>query len=445
MPKSAGNGSLTYSRILSFWIPLAVMWVMMAAEQPALTAVIARLPNAEVNLAGFGVVLAISLVIESPVIQMLATATALADSRQNYQLLLKLMHVMGLALTVIHLLVGLTPVYGMLVEGLLNVPTQVAETARLPFIVMTPFSAAVGYRRLWQGMLIRHGKTWIVPVTMISRLAVIALVVVIGFGSARLGGAMLASISLSVGVTAAMIAAGLLNRLLVIRHLPEQSNKRHTRKSLLKFYLPLSLTTIVFLSAQPLLTFGMARGIDPTRSLAVFPVVNGFLFLFSSIGLSYQETAIALLNRSTDNRPVLRRFTGMLAVSVSGMMLVAGLTPVGAWWFGSVSGLSESLLPLVRVPVLILSIIPGLLAYKAWFRAQFVTSARTVILAQGVVLYTISLFVAVLVGSSTLPLVGVTVATIALVLAQLLENGYLLFRRTGESPSELDLAAGNAP
>ena len=74
------------------------------------------------------------------------------------------------------------------------------ETSRLPFIVMAPFSAAVGYRRLWQGVLIRHGKTWVVPVSMISRLVILAVVLGLGFSRWSLSGALLASIALSLGV-----------------------------------------------------------------------------------------------------------------------------------------------------------------------------------------------------------------------------------------------------
>lgn len=420
---------LSYRAILAFWFPLGMMWLMMAAEQPALAAVIARLPGPELNLAAYGVVWAIALVIESPIIQMLAAATAVADSEANYRLLLRFMHVLGAALTVIHLVIGLTPLYDLLVSGVLNVPADVAEASRLPFVIMAPFAAAVGYRRLWQGTLIRHGKTWIVPITMLSRLLLIGTVLAIGLVSERLEGAMLASTALIAGVVIAAVAAGVLNRRLVVPILkaaPER--ERHTWRTLFHFYAPLSLTTVVFLLSQPMVTFGIARGIEPTRSLAVFPVINGFHFLFASIGLSYQETAIALLGRSPRSLPRLSRFTAILAVSVSGLMLLTGLTPIGNWWFRVVSGLGESLLPLTPVPLLIMSIIPLLVTYKAWYRARYVASGRTNVLAQAVVAYTVVLFAAVLAGSSLLPLVAVTVAAIALAVAQAMENGYLLLR-----------------
>lgn len=422
---------MSYSEILIFWLPLGMMWIMMAAEQPALAAVIARLPDAETNLAAFGIVFTLSLVVESPIIQMLGAATAVSDNAANYRMLLRFMHVMGVVLTAIHLLVGLTPLYDLIVTGLLNVPPHVTEASRIPFIIMTPFTMAVGYRRLWQGVLIRHGKTWIVPITMIARMAVVASVLAIGYESGRLPGAMLASIAITVGVTVGAVATGLLNRILVIPTLkePAEGDRVYSRRRMLRFYAPLSLTSVVFLLAQPVLTLGVARGIDPSRSLAVWPVVNAYAFLFISIALSHQETAIALLNRSPRNFPRLSRFTLILAISLSGLMLLTGLTPIGRWWFRVVGGLGDSLLLLTGGPLLILSIVPALMTYKMWYRARYLTANRTAVLARGVIVYTVALFVCIFAGSALLPIVGVTVAALSLVTAQAIENGYLFIRR----------------
>ena len=45
----------TLSSTFRFWLPLAATWLMMAAEGPTLTAVIARLADPKLNLAAFGV------------------------------------------------------------------------------------------------------------------------------------------------------------------------------------------------------------------------------------------------------------------------------------------------------------------------------------------------------------------------------------------------------
>ena len=425
--------TLSYGEIFVFWFPLGLMWLMMAAEQPALTAVIARMPEAEVNLAAFGVVFAISLVAESPIIQMLSAATALAGHRQNYRLLLRFMHIMAAALTFVHLAIGLTPAYDLIVSGILNVPDHVMEASRLPFIVMAPFSAGVGYRRLWQGVLIRHGKTWVVPVSMVSRLVVLAVVLWLGFTAWEISGALLAAVAIALGVTVSALAAGILNRVYVTPHLRDAQPGEEVLgwHGLLHFYVPLSLTTIVFLIAQPMITFGIARSQLPERSLAVWPVLNAYLFIFNSLGLSHQETSIALLKEHPSTIARLRRFTAILAALLSGAMLLSALTPVGTWWFRTVSGLTPALLELTTTPLLIRAIVPALVTYKAWYRANYVGSGRTRVLAEGVVVYTLALFVLVYAGSSFVPLAGAITAAAALTLSQAAENTYLLARHPG--------------
>lgn len=407
------------------------MWLMMAAEQPAQSAVIARMADAEANLAAFGVVFAIALMIESPIIQMLAAATSLTGGRDNYRLLLRFMRVMAVSLTAIHLVIGLTPVYPFLVERVLGVPHDVAELSKWPFVIMAPFAAAVGYRRLWQGSLIRHGKTWVVPVTMLTRLVATGGMLTWGYITRPMNGALLASTSLVVAVVTAAVAAGVLNRVLVLPYLPESDPAEDTLgyRTLLRFYVPLAMTSVVFLMARPLATFGIARAELARESLAVWPVLNGFLFIFNSIALSYQEAAIAVLQQSPQSRPRLRRVTWVIAIGLAALLLAAGLTRLGEWWFADVSGLSERLLPLTRAPVLILAVVPALAAMKAWYRAQYVSSRRTPVLAQSVILYTIVLFTVLWSGSAFLPIVGTVLASLALAIAQSTENVYLLARR----------------
>ncbi len=430
MSTESNPSVLSYRRIIAFWIPLAVMWLIMAVEQPAVTAVIARMSEPAVNLAAFGVVFAIALVAESPIIQMLSAATALTGNRWDYGMLLKLLHILAISLTILHLIIGLTPAYDVIVGGLLDVPDNVLEASRWPFVVMAPFSAAVGYRRFWQGTLIRHGKTWIVPISIVIRLMLVAGILAMGFFWWDVSGAMLGAIAIAGGVIIAAVVAGVLNRIAVLPHLPEprEDEERLGWHGLLQFYVPLSLTTVVFLMARPVLTFGIARSQLPELSLAVWPVLNGFLFLFNSIALSYQETAIALLKQNPENRDRLGRFTHMLAVGLSGLMLVAAVTPLRELWFRGVSGLTPDLLELVPLPLLVLTLVPALVTLKSWSRSRYVHGGRTRVLAEGSVIYTIALFGLVFAGAAWLSIPGAITAAAALTLSQGVENGYLLAR-----------------
>ena len=89
MVDAAATTQLSYRRIFWFWIPLAAMWFMMAVEQPLIASFIARMSDPELNLAAYGVVFSIALIIESPVIMLLAAGTALSRGAKSYRRLLR--------------------------------------------------------------------------------------------------------------------------------------------------------------------------------------------------------------------------------------------------------------------------------------------------------------------------------------------------------------------
>ncbi|UCF96926.1 MAG: hypothetical protein JSV89_17355, partial [Spirochaetaceae bacterium] len=241
----AAVGGLSYRRIFWFWIPLAAMWFMMAAEQPLVAAFIARMADPELNLAAYGVTFSIALIIESPIIMLLTAGTALARGAVSYRRLLRFSHILIGALTALHLLIALTPLFDLILLRLIGVPEEVAELCRGAFLVITPWSAGVGYRRLWQGVLIRHDRTGAVPVTIVLRLVVTAGLLVLGYALHRFSGVFVGSVALAAGIIAAAIAAYLFARPIIRMHLQDNIEEHDplSWRELTAFYVPLALTS----------------------------------------------------------------------------------------------------------------------------------------------------------------------------------------------------------
>ncbi len=423
--------SLTQRGIFWFWVPLAAMWLLMAVEQPAMTAVIARLDQAEIELAAFGIMFAVALAVESPILQLLAAGTALSYDRRHYDRLMRFTHVLALSLSGLHLLLAATPLYALILQHVIRAPTEVIGPSRAAFLLATPFTAAVAYRRLWQGVLIRFGHTKVIPVTMVVRFAAMGAVLLVGYRTRALPGAALAGLALSVGVIAAAVASWVFVRRVVSDEMPAQSPHRdHVATGswahLLRFYLPLSLTSVVYLMAQPLVTVGIARAPYPLQSLAVWPVIKAYLFLFASLALSLQEVALALLARRNSARE-LRRFTIKLGLGLSALFLAFALTPANQWWYTTVAGLTPRLAPFTQRPTLLLSLVPFLLTLKSWFRARHIYSRDTMAIGKAVVLYSGILFVAVVGGAYLLPVPGAVTGAIAVTLAAVAEISYLQY------------------
>lgn len=54
--------------------------------------------------------------------------------------------------------------------------------------------------------------------------------------------------------------------------------------TIVSFYMPLSLTSLLAMAVQPMVTFFMGQSRYALESLAVLPVVHGLTFIFRAIG-----------------------------------------------------------------------------------------------------------------------------------------------------------------
>jgi hypothetical protein len=410
-------------------MPLAAMWLMMAIEQPAIAAVIARLPNPELNLAAFGVTFSLALIVESPIMMLLTAGTALPKGPASYRRLLNFTHILAVGLTALHLMVGLTPLYRIIVGTLIGAPAEIIGPGRQAFLLMVPWTPAIAYRRLWQGVLIRYDRTSVVPLTISARLAVSVAILSLGLLSGRLPGASVGGLALGVGVIAAAVVAYGFARSTVAEHLsqPLPGDEPLAWRELLAFYVPLALTSAITLLGQPVLSVGLARAPDPLASLAVWPVIMGFLFLGRSFAVSYQEAVVALLEerRSFDK---LRRFTAGLAVTLTVVVALVAVTPAARLWFENVSGLSSRLAAFAITPTIVLAVVPGATTLISWQRGLLVHVKRTPTITRAV-----SVNVAVLIGvmlgaAALLPVPGAVMAALALVASLTAESLFLWWR-----------------
>ena len=159
-------------------------------------------------------------------------------------------------------------------------------------IIMTPWTWAIAHRRFNQGVLIRFGQSkavgWGTLVRLIADVTVLFTCYTLAqsFDSPNIG-IIAATAAVSAGVVAEAAYAAWRVRPIVRDVLPgaKSSEPPLDRKQFLSFYVPLALSPLLGLAAQPVLTAGISRMPSPTESLAILPAVNGFTFLFRSVSL----------------------------------------------------------------------------------------------------------------------------------------------------------------
>ena len=321
----AVESGLTRGRIFRFWAPLAATWLMMAVEGPFITAVIARAGEAAVNLAAFGVAFALAMLLESPVILLLSASTALVHDTASYARLRNFTWALCGLVTLLWAVVMAPPVFAWVGGSLMGLPPEVAHRANVACAVLLPWPAAIGYRRFYQGLLIRSGRTRMVAYGTVTRLTamVTTALAVSATGTGR--GALLGAMALSSGVVVEAAASRFMARRSLRELAPTPAGAvpvmwgtaglPMTYAAVTRFYVPLALTSLLQLGVNPLVAAFLGRGRLPLESLAVQPVVNALVFVFRSMGMAFQEVAIALRGERGEGYPALGRFAGGLALA----------------------------------------------------------------------------------------------------------------------------------
>ncbi|MCZ6832613.1 MAG: hypothetical protein O7F11_02595 [Acidobacteria bacterium] len=368
-------------RTFRFWLPLALTWLMMSIEGPFLAAVIARLADPLENLAAFGVAFAVAILVEAPVIMMLSASTALVEDMDSFRRVRRFTYLLSGLLTLVMVAMLATPLWLWVARHIIGLPDEVARLTWQALVLLVPWPGAIGYRRFYQGLLIRHGLPRRVAYGTVVRLVVMTTTGLTLSLYLSYGGVSVAAVALSAGVLSEAVASRLMAQS-VVRHLSTSraqsaSSQALTNARILKFYLPLAMTSTISMAAHPMVTFFMGRAPAPLESLAVLPVVNALVFIFRAMGLAFQEVAIALLAESRMNRGPVARFAALLGVVATLVLALIAFTPLAGMWFITVSGLSPDLARFALLPLRILAFMPALSVFLSLERAFLVDSRRT--------------------------------------------------------------------
>lgn len=422
---------LTTKKIIIFWMPLAATWLMMASEGPFLAAIIARLSAPKINLAAYGVAFSIALLIEAPIIMLMSAATALVKDRDSYLKLRNFSYSLNGIITMLMLIVIIPPVFRSITRNLMGLPEDVARLTHLAIAIMLPWPAAIGFRRFYQGILIRSHLTRRVAYGTILRLVAMSATGLICYFYFQLHGAMIGALALSVGVTVEALASRIMVhssiRMLRAQEPNPQGLERLSYKSIISFYYPLALTSILNLGVFPMVTFFMGHSRMALESLAVLPVIHSLVFIFRSIGLSFQEVGIALLGEKQKNYKPLRNVAIMLGSAVLILFSIVSFTPLAFFWFYNVSGLSLELAQFALLPTKILVLTPALMVLLTFLRSLMVNSRKTKQITLATTIELMTVIVLLVVTTQVFGMIGAIGAAVSMAIARMLANGYLLF------------------
>lgn len=421
---------VTLSRVARLWSPLALSWLLMAIEQPLVASAVARLPDETLQLAAFGgIAFPVALVVEGPIIMLLAASTTLCGRWRDYARLRGYVNLAGAALTLLHAALAFTPLYENVVIRLLGASPEIAQPGQLALQCLLPWTWAIAWRRFLQGLLIRAEQGSAVTAGTMVRLIADLLALSLGW-KLGLPGAALAGFILSSGVLAeaAYISWRVRPVLADLRaaHEPDDSPPI-ALPAFLKFYLPLALTPLITLFLQPIGSAAMNRMPNPVSSLAAWPAVHGLVFLTRSLGMAFNEVVVSLLG-APGSVAALARFSRLLAISTMATLVLVAGTPLAEWYFRDLVGLDPWLTAIAISGVAASTLMPAHQALQSRYMGSLVRRRQTRGITESVLLYLLlaSLFLGIGIRLEIGP--GLPVAITALVLAGFFQTVFLARR-----------------
>ena len=430
--------------IFRFWLPLYASWLLMLAEGPLVAAAVNRLPDEVVMLAAFGIVISLAVLIESPAINLLATATALVHDRDSYLQVRRFVVHWAVLLTAVQALVAFTPFFDLLVFEWMAVPEEVARWVRPALQIMMPWTAAIAWRRFLQGVLIHFNRTRLVAWGTAVRLATVVTVSAGFLAWGRWPGIYLGSVALTAGVLAEALYATLAARPTVRRLMtaapaatgsaaasaePSGAPPPLSYRALLAFHMPLAATAVLTLMTQPVANFCLARLDQPTLTLAAWPVILFLALIMRAGALALPEVIIALEKRDAD-RSALRRFSFILAAVILAAMIVLVVTPLADLYLIGFQNVTPEVAELSRLGLLLFVPMPAMVTLICWLRGLLIGRRRTAAVNRAMVVR-LAIFVAVLGLGLVYRWPGIPTAVWATNLSVAAELVYLVWQSKG--------------
>lgn len=410
---------LTQRKILWFWLPLAFSFMLMIFEGPWIQGVMSRQDDPALQLAAFGLVVGMAVLIETPVIMFLAVGSALAHDKQSYEVLSRYVLIINILLTILSALIAFTPLLDLYLGTVLDIPQTLIDITRRPMAILVLWTWFIGYRRLHQGILINADRTQTITIGTFIRLITSATVAFsLGFWG-KVSGAEIGAWSLIWAVFVEMIYVHIVSRPVVEKlnsKIDLQGREPLTMEKVMRFHMPLAVTAAMSWFVLPMTQRALAQADNAVNVLAAYPIIYSIMMIMRSGGISWQEAVIAL-NKGDEERKALQKFTVSMGITTSVILLLFAISPLIKFYTETVLGVPEHLISLIVVGSLFATFVPLLSTFQSYFRALLMGKDDTSPIYQammlGFVITIVALFGGIYLGFAAIP-VAITALTIGI-------------------------------
>lgn len=145
---------------------------------------------------------------------------------------------------------------------------------------------------------------------------------------------------------------------------------------MLGFYAPLAAMSILMMVTHSVISGAASRTLDPVLSLAAYSVAYSVGQIFETPCYSMQRMGLTFIKGRQSSATVFRVIVSLLMFILIAYSLVSW-TPIAAWVFRSLLGVSDDIYPLAVVSLRVLTIWPVFTTIRSLFQPRIVLAKRT--------------------------------------------------------------------
>ena len=379
--KSVSAGRLPdQKRLWRQFGPLAISGLFFPIARPLINATLSRTEDPAVALAAYSVTLGLTFPVMSALFGLRQIATALCVDRDMTQRLSRMTFVLGSGSTLILLCLSIPAIYRTLVGDLMGIPAEITRIGPPILTILAISTLPSIWRGFHQGILVHYGRTRPIGTAAVFYLVAVVITIVSGTALTLTHGAVLAAIATLMGQLANWFFVRRPSLRVIDQRIPNRDPKfDDTNRSfayILKLYIPLAVSTIFISLTQPAIQAAMARMPEAEISLAAFPVCYTIAWLIRTPLLNAQQLVIAhTADRSAI--PDVRRFIVRLGLVHVAVMGITALPPCSLFVFGTLMGLSGSILEAAMLGYPWLISVPLFQALRSFYAGTLISQGAT--------------------------------------------------------------------
>jgi hypothetical protein len=255
--------------------------------------------------------------------------------------------------------------------------------------LLSPNIVMAGLRHYYTGLIIQEKRTGTVTVLNVAFLAIVLVMLVVGY---RAGWRAVTTLAL-----AQLLASAVHLALLWVAARrscdPDRAGgtEQLTYRTVFAFYWPVALTSVMFSLTRPILYTFLGRLPNPEPVIAAMRVGFDFAMIFHNLLNQFRHLFVTF---GQEDLPGVRRFmTRVTVVVVSGMVVVV-MTPLSYLLLYHVIGVRGEVLTMSRQVLMVLCLLPAVVTLRNYFHGIAMVKRETGPMGAGAVARNVASYVA---------------------------------------------------